>query len=174
VNLAVRNLQSCCRDRSRHAVPGTRVWAGVVYWRFHIFAFFRFKLLTVAPLCATSLALIRNLTAQKMARNLNDNIEKPFTHFVRFEVLTAASMKMVVFWWRQRAPLKHRQISTGLHDAASQKTVIFKVTHLTYIFMFLIPVRKTIRLRRPEVNSHPSITRNRSTDFITEERIFRV
>jgi hypothetical protein len=54
---------------------------------------------------------------------------------VRFQALTAASMKMRAFsdiaprsdkpwWWRQYAPLK-RQSTLRLHDAIYQKALIF-------------------------------------------------
>jgi hypothetical protein len=78
-------------------------------------------------------------------------------HLVAFEVLSAASMKMAVFWvvvpcslievyrrfrgtcclhhqrWRQKLPLKRRKTSTRLHGAITQKTAIF-VIHLLWIF----------------------------------------
>jgi hypothetical protein len=49
-------------------------------------------------------------------------------HFVRFQVLTAASMMFrVVFWdewwWRQYAPLKRRS-TIILHGSISQKTTL--------------------------------------------------
>jgi hypothetical protein len=61
---------------------------------------------------------------------------------VRFQVFTAASMKMAIFWdvapstlaktgqrlpwwWKQYAYLKRWSISTWLYGATSQKTVIF-------------------------------------------------
>jgi hypothetical protein len=55
---------------------------------------------------------------------------------VEYEVLKAASMKMAALWvaapcslvhvYRQQTSLKRRWISTRIHCAASQKTVIFR------------------------------------------------
>jgi hypothetical protein len=56
--------------------------------------------------------------------------------YMRFQVLTTASMKMIVFsevgrrfrgaswWWRQYAPLTRRSTSTKLHGCTSQKAII--------------------------------------------------
>jgi hypothetical protein len=51
---------------------------------------------------------------------------------VRFQVLTAASMKLKIFWdvlpwwWRQHAPLKRRSTSNYEHGSTSQKILSFK------------------------------------------------
>jgi hypothetical protein len=56
---------------------------------------------------------------------------------MRFQVLTAASLKMAVFWdvapcslvegVSQQTPLKSRLTSSRLHGATTQKTAIFRL-----------------------------------------------
>jgi hypothetical protein len=89
-------------------------------------------------------------------------------YYVRFQVLTAATMKFRVFWrWRQYVPMKLLSTSTWLHGDTSKQTLNFmlaavrtqnlivKIICFIKLYRISSKAKDVSRLRSALINSSP-------------------